>query len=331
VEDAWLYSKNIVRQGWKLWLLFRPQDKSKIEAKLAELLEIPDIPNSDFIRDHALFIAPELFRRWNIEYKIQLQGPGDMIVTYPGAYHQVLNITDTLAEAINFAPVGWKLARDHKFKKGVPKALRAEDFTYLTPQPGINTKLSAGKKRKVVDRAQDNPSSLLLEKRLKEYTAVQLPTPPPTVNIINSKKSSRSVPVVVSPSTPRRLFKNLQNNAPKATNSARDTSDVNGNHVRQISPASDCGTSTTGARECSSSVDDTMDLTTPDEDIERSDDISQNQHDEIESPESTIKPDAINISAPCNLNKAKSRNGKVHGDRVHGPPSQDANEVEGEL
>jgi len=58
------------------------------------------------VRDNGAFIAPEQYKKWNIRYTLELHGPGDMIVTYPEAYHQVLNLTDTLAEAINFAPKG---------------------------------------------------------------------------------------------------------------------------------------------------------------------------------------------------------------------------------
>jgi len=169
VEDAWLYSKNIARAGWKLWLIINPDDRSKLETKLAQVLKIPQMPHSDFARDNQIFIAPEQYQKWNIRYTLELQGPGDMIITYPEAYHQVLNVTDTLAEAINFAPDGWKLSNNYRFKDRLlnPTALSAEDFT---AEEGHKALFRRGTKRGPVEKLAADDIQTPVEKRFKNST-----------------------------------------------------------------------------------------------------------------------------------------------------------------
>lgn len=179
VEDAWLYSKNIARAGWKLWLFINPHDRSKLEAKLAQVLKISKIPHSDFVRDNEVFIAPEQFKKWKIRYKLEMQGPGDMIITYPETYHQVLNLTDTLAEAINFAPTGWKLSSDYIFKNRSTSStsLSAEDFKQISEERRVM--LCRGTKRGPVERPVIAGIRTPLEKKSRNSPR-QLPTPPST-------------------------------------------------------------------------------------------------------------------------------------------------------
>jgi len=160
----------------KLWLLVSPDDRLKLETKLAQVLKIPKIPYSDFVRDNGVFIAPEQYKKWNIRYTLELQGSGDMIITYPEAYHQVLNLTDTLAEAINYAPKGWKLNSDYQFKdRSVnPTALSAEDFN--TAEEGRKAVFCLGTKRGPTERLAVDDIRTPLEKRSKNLKT-QLLTP----------------------------------------------------------------------------------------------------------------------------------------------------------
>ena len=36
------------------------------------------------------------------------QKPGEAIITFPGAYHEVINTGPNLAEAVNFGKTGWE-------------------------------------------------------------------------------------------------------------------------------------------------------------------------------------------------------------------------------
>lgn len=179
VEDAWLCSKNMARAGWKLWLLVNPDGRSKLEAKLTEVLDTSDNPHSDFVRDHEVFIAPEQDREWNIRYTLEMQGPGDVIITYPETYHQVLDLTDTLAEAINFAPSGWRLSSGYKFRNRSkhPTALSAEDFDLAEEQQRVM--IQYGRKRERLERLAVGEIRTPLEKRYKSAVP-QLLTPPST-------------------------------------------------------------------------------------------------------------------------------------------------------
>lgn len=116
IEDAFLYSKNFCHAGWKLWLVVRPESLPSLESHLKQVFKPRLASGSDFVRDLCVFLAPQQLREWEVSFEVFLQGPGDLIVTYPKAYHQVLNLTDSVAEAINFAPENWELDEDYSFR-----------------------------------------------------------------------------------------------------------------------------------------------------------------------------------------------------------------------
>jgi hypothetical protein len=50
----------------------------------------------------SILISPGLLREWRIEFTITKQSVGEMMVTVPGAYHQVFNAGQNCAVSINF-------------------------------------------------------------------------------------------------------------------------------------------------------------------------------------------------------------------------------------
>lgn len=116
IEDAFLYSKNFCHAGWKLWLVVQPESLPSLESHLKQVFKPRMASGSDFVRDLCVLVAPQQLREWEVLFEVFLQGPGDLVVTYPKAYHQVLNLTDSLAEAINFAPDNWELDEDYSFR-----------------------------------------------------------------------------------------------------------------------------------------------------------------------------------------------------------------------
>lgn len=116
IEDAFLYSKNFCHAGWKLWLVVEPESRPSLESHLKQNFKASSASGSDFVRDLCILVAPWQLREWGIPFRVFIQGPGDLVVTYPKAYHQVLNLTDSLAEAVNFAPEDWELDEDYCFR-----------------------------------------------------------------------------------------------------------------------------------------------------------------------------------------------------------------------
>ncbi|GME36518.1 Aspartyl beta-hydroxylase [Neofusicoccum parvum] len=70
-----------------------------------------DGPCSQFVRHQSSLLSPKLLDSWGIPYRIVVCEAGQMMVTLPGAYHEVVNAGPNMAMAINFAPSGWTESR----------------------------------------------------------------------------------------------------------------------------------------------------------------------------------------------------------------------------
>lgn len=107
VEDGFLGSANVVLTGHpKIWLLVPPSHRYELEKCVrAELMSSEDSRNlcSQFVRHQNVLLAPELLQKWKIPYHVATCKAGEMIITLPGTYHQVVNAGPNYAQAINFA------------------------------------------------------------------------------------------------------------------------------------------------------------------------------------------------------------------------------------
>lgn len=114
-EDANFWSCNIVEFGWKLWIIIR--DTVKFEQFIKKNWQTNDCRN--FLRHLDLMLSPSLLRQEAIAFDIYCAGRGEMIITPPGVYHQVLNYSPCIALSINFLlpnqqilPDGFKVCQD---------------------------------------------------------------------------------------------------------------------------------------------------------------------------------------------------------------------------
>ncbi|KAF1951128.1 transcription factor jumonji, partial [Byssothecium circinans] len=104
-EDLNLPSVNIVIAGVaKLWLWIVPADTEALEERLKEEFH-DEYKNvcSQGVRHLSILLSPRQLEAWNIRYGIKICREGEIIVTLPGTYHQVVNLRDNVAEALNFA------------------------------------------------------------------------------------------------------------------------------------------------------------------------------------------------------------------------------------
>lgn len=139
VEDALLCSANIVLAGApKVWLVVPPDNLAALESRMRQLGDSlrPIQPCSQFVRHLNALLSPRLLEEWGIEFDIVTCRAGEMVVTLPGAYHQVLNSGPNYAQAVNFAlpdwagpPEGYRFCCEEEYPN--PNAPKAGHFRVL--------------------------------------------------------------------------------------------------------------------------------------------------------------------------------------------------------
>lgn len=105
VEDCHLASINYLYTGEKVWFIVEPQSGRRLEERLVAT----GIGKrcSQFLRHSARYVPRSLLDAWGISYKVIRQLPNEIIVTFPGAYHQGFSTGFTCAEAVNYAESDW--------------------------------------------------------------------------------------------------------------------------------------------------------------------------------------------------------------------------------
>lgn len=107
VEDFFLKSANLVYAGApKLWVIIHPMYIHKLEAKLAEQLQIKP-KCTQFLRHKPILPFPSLLNQWRIKYSMVLQHPGSLMLIESSAYHYGLNLGPNIAEAVNYCDEDW--------------------------------------------------------------------------------------------------------------------------------------------------------------------------------------------------------------------------------
>ncbi|SCO24404.1 unnamed protein product [Fusarium fujikuroi] len=103
-EDDRFLSCNIVLFGLKKWVMIRKEETEKFEKWVCMYNKTSSY--DQFVRHLNIFFDPEELEKAGIGYDIITHGPGELVVTQEYQYHQVFNVTPTLAIATNFLPSG---------------------------------------------------------------------------------------------------------------------------------------------------------------------------------------------------------------------------------
>ena len=112
VEDKWLYAINTIIYGEpKDWFIVRPLDCHKLEEKVKDEI-LPQLKRigiscSNILRHKSLFISPHKLNEFSVGFRQVKQKAGEMIIVFPGAYHQGYNQGPNVAESINFGSPRW--------------------------------------------------------------------------------------------------------------------------------------------------------------------------------------------------------------------------------
>lgn len=109
VEDKDLYSINYLHYGEpKQWYSIPPSRRRKFESFMRNGVFADQFKQCrEYLRHKTCMVAPSTLQANHIHYKTALQQQGEIIVTFPGAYHAGFNHGFNIAEAVNFATERW--------------------------------------------------------------------------------------------------------------------------------------------------------------------------------------------------------------------------------
>merc|ERR1712083_159375 len=119
IEDKALWAMNMLVYGRpKNWIIAPPSECFALEKKVQEEI-LPEIQNkttigrsnlgpcTQFLRHKTLFLTPKYLSKAKIKFHRVTQRENQMIVVFPGAYHQGYNLGPNIAESVNFGTEEW--------------------------------------------------------------------------------------------------------------------------------------------------------------------------------------------------------------------------------
>lgn len=110
-EDGELGSLNLTIYGYSVWILIDLEhNKAFLDLCLANRAQEPSPLCDQIVRHGNHFFSPDFLTTYNIKHRIEVVGPGELIVTRPNEYHAVLNLCRGMKCAINVAWPGYGLA-----------------------------------------------------------------------------------------------------------------------------------------------------------------------------------------------------------------------------
>lgn len=108
VEDHWTYSINYMHEGeTKVWYGIPERDAGKFDKFMQSLAPESFVESKDLLHHMNTMIHPEILRENGIEVFTVHQNIGEIVITFPRAYHAGFNAGYNVAEAVNFAPYDW--------------------------------------------------------------------------------------------------------------------------------------------------------------------------------------------------------------------------------
>ncbi|EJT68942.1 hypothetical protein GGTG_13530 [Gaeumannomyces tritici R3-111a-1] len=102
LEDLSLGAINLLYIGRKVWFVTEPASSNKATGVFSNALGAK-ADHDQFLRHQALHGGIEHLRNKGVSTIGFMQEPWEMVIVYPGAYHSGFSVTDTLAEAVNYA------------------------------------------------------------------------------------------------------------------------------------------------------------------------------------------------------------------------------------
>lgn len=130
-EDYDLFSVNYVHHGAaKSWYSIPPASRKLFESMAVGYFRSDFNACKEYLRHKTKMFSPSILREHGISFNTVLQQAGEFVITFPGSYHAGFNHGFNIAEATNFASVGWfDIGRKAKYCLCRPNAVRLDiDF-----------------------------------------------------------------------------------------------------------------------------------------------------------------------------------------------------------
>lgn len=109
-EDWDLFSINHLYEGTKTWIIVSGDFSDLLEQKVRESDPTFGFSNCDqVLRHYSTYIPSLILDEWKIPYKVICQMSGEIVLTFPRAYHQGCSAGPTFAEAVNYADKTWSV------------------------------------------------------------------------------------------------------------------------------------------------------------------------------------------------------------------------------
>ena len=126
IADLGAYLLNYIHDGApQIWTVVRPTEHKKLEETLHGFLHPsksvgegtgiaiprPKFPPKcdNFLRHNPLYVPEETLKHDDIEYTKVIQYLGEMVITFPFAYHQAYNTGANIAESMAYASDRWEV------------------------------------------------------------------------------------------------------------------------------------------------------------------------------------------------------------------------------
>lgn len=108
IEDMDLYSINYLHFGApKLWYAISPDNASRLETLARSFYPDHYRQCPAFLRHKMTIISPNILKKYSVPYVRTVQKEGQIIISFPRAYHSGFNLGLNCAESTNFATLRW--------------------------------------------------------------------------------------------------------------------------------------------------------------------------------------------------------------------------------
>ncbi len=131
IADFGAYLLNYLHDGApQIWTVVKPTQHKRLEETLHGFLQLPKTgeemtgiaiprpkltpPCDNFLRHKQLYVPEETLQSYEIEHTKVVQYLGEMIITFPFAYHQAYNTGANIAESMAYASDRWEIFPSRK-------------------------------------------------------------------------------------------------------------------------------------------------------------------------------------------------------------------------
>jgi [histone H3]-trimethyl-L-lysine9/36 demethylase len=131
IEDCNLPSINALYSSKKIWIVVAPHDATRLETKF-QAASHHKKTCAQAVRHFSRYIPRSELESWEVSYKVFSQVVNEVVFVFPEAYHQGFSTGSTLAEAMNYAPLGWSISGYRECSAKCPHSIPNAKLEFLS-------------------------------------------------------------------------------------------------------------------------------------------------------------------------------------------------------